>query len=72
MKYLTRCAHVNCASVIDLRMMIREDIGSVVEVIVIFNSDKWIPHFASVNPLIQEILFEIRNTFEAKRTFLIN
>lgn len=72
MKYLTRRAHVNCASVIDLRMMIREDIGSVVEVIVIFNSDKWIPHFASVNPLIQEILFEIRHTFEAKWTLLIN
>ena len=72
MNNLTWCANVNRTSVFNLGMMIGEDGSCVVEVVVILYSNKWIPHLGSVNPLIQEVFLEVRNTFEAKRTFFVN
>lgn len=53
-------------------MVIWENGGSIVEVIVVLDCNEWVPHFAGINPLFQEIGFEVRNSFETKRTLLVN
>ncbi len=57
---------------LNFRVVVWEDCCGVVEVIIVLYSNEWVPHLGCVNPLVEEVFFKVRYTFETKRAYLVN